>query len=69
MGHDLSEDTSNLTGIALQKAIDKELAQYTDLIDEIMREDDRNKDGRLSYLEYSFARRREYQDEKTSGKN
>jgi hypothetical protein len=29
------------------------------MIDEIMREDDINRDGYLSYLEYVFARRKE----------
>ena len=37
-----------------------------DLIDQIMKEDDHNKDGLLSYLEYAFSRRKEYEEERKS---
>lgn len=31
---------------------------FKELIDDILREDDMNKDGYISYIEYVFARRR-----------
>lgn len=47
---------------------------FKDIIDEILKEDDFNNDGYLSYLEYALARRRDDQEEikakpKTNKKN
>ena len=36
---------------------------YKDIIDQILKEDDFNRDGYLSYLEYVFARRRDELEE------
>jgi hypothetical protein len=35
-----------------------------DLIDDILKEDDKNNDGYISYIEYVFARRRENEEVK-----
>merc|ERR1712150_338984 len=59
LAHEFAASTANLTDESLKKINEKELKVYTELIDDILKEDDQNNDGYISYLEYAFARRRE----------
>ncbi|RNA17205.1 multiple coagulation factor deficiency 2 -like protein [Brachionus plicatilis] len=62
---DLKIDSQSMNRDKMREAFDMEIKYYTDIIDEILKEDDFNNDGYLSYIEYSLARRRdEIEDEK-----
>ncbi|CAG0906593.1 unnamed protein product [Darwinula stevensoni] len=43
----------------LKRQLRRDIALYTHLIDQVLAEDDLNRDGFLSYFEFSLGRRRE----------
>ncbi|CAF0898325.1 unnamed protein product [Brachionus calyciflorus] len=63
LAKDLQIDTSKIEKSKQREAFNMEVNYYTDIIDEILKEDDLNNDGYLSYLEYSLARRRDELEE------
>jgi len=59
LASELLVNSTNMNATEMKMAFDTELSYYTDIIDEVLAEDDADHDGYLSYAEYVTAKRRQ----------